>query len=77
MVKKLEKGTIVACTKPLQKNTKLSKKGMSKIHGQKTNAHTICSNNVPMSFNKERSKRSDRMCYGCRRRVMKLIHALT
>jgi hypothetical protein len=60
------KGTTVACTKPLQKNTKLSKKGMSKIHGKKTNAHTICSNNVPMCFNKERSKRSDRRCYGCK-----------
>jgi hypothetical protein len=32
---------------------------MSKIHGKKINAHTICSNNVPMCFNKERSKRSD------------------
>jgi hypothetical protein len=30
MVKKLEKGTTVVCTKPLQKNTKLSKKDMSK-----------------------------------------------
>jgi hypothetical protein len=29
-VKNLEKGTIVACTKPLQRNTKLSKKDMSK-----------------------------------------------
>ena len=66
MVKKLEKGTTVACTKPLQKNTKLSKKGMSKIHGEKINAHMICSNNVPMCFNKERSKRSDRRCYGCK-----------
>ena len=35
MVKKLEKGTTIACTKPLRKNTKLSKKGMSKIHGNK------------------------------------------
>jgi hypothetical protein len=66
MVKKLEKGTTVACTKPLQKNTKLSKKGMNKIHGQKINAHTICSNNVPMCYNKERSKRSDKRCYGCK-----------
>jgi hypothetical protein len=41
MVKKLEKGTTVACTKPLQKNAKLSKKGMRKIHGKKINAHTI------------------------------------
>jgi uncharacterized protein YlxW (UPF0749 family) len=54
MVKKLEKGTIVACTKPLQKNTKLSKKRMSKIQGEKINAHTIFSNDVPMCFNKER-----------------------
>jgi hypothetical protein len=66
MVKKLEKGTTVACTKPLQKNTKLSKKDMSKIHGKKINAHTICSNNVSMCFNKEKSKRSDRRCYGCK-----------
>jgi hypothetical protein len=66
MVKKLEKGTTIACTKPLRKNTKLSKKGMSKIHGNKINAHTICSNNVPMCFNKEKSKRSDRRCYGCK-----------
>jgi hypothetical protein len=66
MMKKLEKGTTVACTKPLQKNTKLSKKGMSKIYGKKFNAHIICSNNVPMCFNKERSKRSDRRCYGCK-----------
>jgi hypothetical protein len=66
LVKKLEKGTTVACTKPLQKNTKLSKKGMSKIHGKKINVHAICSNNVPMCFNKERSKRSDRRCYGCK-----------
>jgi hypothetical protein len=67
LVKKLEKGTTVVCTKPLQKNTKLSKKGMSKIRGEKINAHTICSNNVPMCFNKERSKRSDRRCYGCKK----------
>ena len=66
MVKKLEKGTTVACTKPLQKKTKLSKKGMRKIHGEKINAHMICSNNVPMCFNKERLKRSDRRCYGCK-----------
>jgi hypothetical protein len=66
LVKKLEKGTTVACTKSLQKNTKLSKKGMSKIHGKKINAHTIFSNNVPMCFNKERSKRSNRRCYGCK-----------
>jgi hypothetical protein len=65
-VKKLEKGTTVACTKPLQKNTKLSKKGMSKMYGKKINAHTIRSNNIPMFFNKERSKRSDRRCYGCK-----------
>jgi hypothetical protein len=63
---RLNKGTIVACTKPLQKNTKLSKKGMSKIQGEKINAHTICSNNVPMCFNKVISKRSDRRCYGCK-----------
>ena len=52
--------------KPLQKNTKFSKKDMSKTQGEKINAHTICSNNVPMCFNKERSKRSDRRCYGCK-----------
>jgi hypothetical protein len=66
MVKKVEKGTIVACRKPLQKNTKLSKKDMSKTQGEKINAHIICSNNVTMCFNKERSKRSDRRCYGCK-----------
>jgi hypothetical protein len=66
MMKKLDKGTTVACTKPLQKNTKLSEKGMGKIHGKKINVQTICSNNVPMCFNKERSKRSDRRCYGCK-----------
>jgi uncharacterized protein YlxW (UPF0749 family) len=54
MVKKLEKGTTVVCTKPLQKNTKLSKKDMSKTQGEKINAHIICSNNIPMCFNKER-----------------------
>jgi hypothetical protein len=51
LVKKLEKGTTVACTKPLQKNTKLSKKGMSKMYGKKINVHTICSNNVHMCLN--------------------------
>jgi hypothetical protein len=66
LVKKLEKGTTVVCTKPLQKNTKLSKKGMSKIQGEKINAHTIFSNNVPMCFDKERSKRSDSRCYRCK-----------
>jgi hypothetical protein len=66
MVKKLEKGTTVACTKPLQKNTKLSKKDMSKTQGEKINAHIIFSNNVAMCFNKERSKRSDRRCYRCK-----------
>jgi hypothetical protein len=40
MVKKLEKGTTVACTKSLQKNTKLFKKGMRKIQGEKINAPT-------------------------------------
>jgi hypothetical protein len=39
---------------------------MNKIYGKKINAHTICSNNVPMCFNKEISKRSDRRCYGCK-----------
>jgi hypothetical protein len=39
---------------------------MSKIHGEKINAYMICSNNVPMCFNKERSKGSDRRCYGCK-----------
>jgi hypothetical protein len=73
MVKKLEKGTTVACTKPLQKNTKLSKKGMSKIHGEKINAHIICSNNVPMCFNKERSKRSDRRFYGCKEKGHEIV----
>jgi hypothetical protein len=57
IVKKVETGTTVACTKPLQKNTNLSKKDMSKTQGEKINAHIICSNNVPMCFNKERSKR--------------------
>ena len=38
MVKKLEKGTIVACTKPLQRNTKLSKKDMSKHQEKKAKA---------------------------------------
>jgi hypothetical protein len=66
IVKKVEKGTTVACTKPLQKNTKLSKKGMSKVQGDKINAHTICSNNVPMCFNKVRSKRRYMRCYGCK-----------
>jgi hypothetical protein len=65
-VKKLEKGTIIVCTKPLQKNARLSKKDMSKTQGEKINAHTICSNNVPMCFNKERSKRSDKRCYRCK-----------
>jgi hypothetical protein len=37
-----------------------------KIQGEKINAHTICSNNVPMCFNKEISKRSDMRCYGCK-----------
>jgi hypothetical protein len=66
IVKKIEKGTTVACTKPLQKKTKLSKKDMSKTQGEKINAHIIFSNNVPMCFNKERSKRSNRRCYGCK-----------
>jgi hypothetical protein len=66
MVKKLEKGTIVVFTKPLQKYTKTSKKDTSKTQGDKINAHTICSNNVRMCFDKERSKRSDRRCYGCK-----------
>jgi hypothetical protein len=39
---------------------------MRKIKGVKTNAHIIFSNNVPMYFNKERSKRSERRCYGCK-----------
>jgi hypothetical protein len=67
-VKKLEKGTTVVCTKPPQNNTKLSKKDMSKTQGEKINAHTICSNDVPMCFNKERSKRSDRRCDGCKKK---------
>jgi hypothetical protein len=66
MVKNLEKGTTVVCTKPLQMNNKLFKKDMSKTHGDKINAHIICSNNVPTCFNKERSKRSDRRWYGCK-----------
>jgi hypothetical protein len=60
MVKKLEKETTVACTNPLQKNAKFPKKDMSKTQGKKINVHTICSNNVPMCFNKERSKRREK-----------------
>jgi hypothetical protein len=63
MVKKLEKGTIVASTKHLQKGTKLSKEDMSKTQGKEIKAHVKCSNNIPMWFNKERSKRSNRRCY--------------
>jgi hypothetical protein len=44
------------------------KKGMSKIQGEKINSYIICSNNVPMCFNKERSNRSDRRCYGCNKK---------
>jgi hypothetical protein len=66
MVEKLEKGITVASTKPLQKSTKLSKKDMRKTQGKEIKAHIKCSNNVPMWFNKERSKRSDRRCYGCK-----------
>jgi hypothetical protein len=40
MVKKLEKVTMIICTKSLQKNTKLFKKGMRKIQGEKINAPT-------------------------------------
>jgi hypothetical protein len=46
MVKKLEKGAIVACTKPLQKNIKLSKKDMSKHQDKKSKAHDKCLNHV-------------------------------
>jgi hypothetical protein len=63
MVKRVEKETIVACSKPFQKSTKLSKKGMCKTQGKKSFAHVKCSNNVPMCFNKERSNRNDRWCY--------------
>jgi hypothetical protein len=76
IVKKLEKGTTVLFTKPLQKNTKLSKKDMSKNQGEKINAHIICTNNVPMCFNKERSKRSDRRCYGCKEKGREISSSL-
>jgi hypothetical protein len=46
IVKKVEKGTTVACTKPLQKNTKLSKKDMSKHKEKKAKAHDKCLNHA-------------------------------
>jgi hypothetical protein len=39
---------------------------MSKTQGKEIKAHVKCSNNVPMCFNNERSKGSDRRCYGCK-----------
>jgi hypothetical protein len=72
MVKKLEKGTTVTYTKPLQKSVKTYKKGMSKIQGEKINSYIICSNNVPMCLNKERTNRSDRRCYGCNKKCHKI-----
>jgi hypothetical protein len=72
MVKKLEKGTIVASTKPYQKRkqvpraNKKQEKDMSKIQGNKFMVHDKCSNNASMCFNKEKSKRSNMRCYGCK-----------
>ena len=72
MVKKLEKGTTVACTKPLQKNTKLSKKVMSKHQDKKSKAHDKCLNHVSTCStqgNKQATlpnkRRCTRKCYQC------------
>jgi hypothetical protein len=77
MVKKLEKRTTVACTKPLQKNTKLSKKGMSKIHGKKIKVILFALTMYLCASTKKDQREAIEGAMDARRRVMKLIHAPT
>jgi hypothetical protein len=72
MVKKLEKGTTVACTNPLQKNAMFPKKGMSKHKENKAKAHDKCLNHASTCStqgNKQATlankRRCTRKCYQC------------
>jgi hypothetical protein len=72
MVKKLEKGTTVACTNPLQNNAKFPKKGMSKHQEKKAKAHDKCLNHASTCStqgNKQATlpnkRRCTRKCYQC------------
>jgi hypothetical protein len=72
MVKKLEKGTTVACINPLQKNAKLPKKGMIKHQEKKAKAHDKCLNHASTCSTQgykqatlPNKRRSTRKCYQC------------
>jgi hypothetical protein len=62
MVKKLEKGRTVACTKLYKKDvpgaTKQQPNGMNKDKGKNSILHVVCTNNVSMS-----PKNKKRRCF--------------
>jgi hypothetical protein len=75
MVKKLEIGTIVACTKSLQVNVKTMREGKRKEQKKKIKASTKSLNHASIQGNiqgnnqttlpSNESKKNKRKCYGC------------
>jgi hypothetical protein len=63
MVKKLEKGTTVACKKPLQKNAKFPKK--AKAHDKCLNHASTCSTKGSKQATLPNKRRCTRKCYQC------------
>jgi hypothetical protein len=77
MVKKLEKGTTVACTKPHQKNTKLSKKAWAKFMVRKLMLILFALTMYLCASTKKDQREAIEGAMDTRRRVMKLIHTPT
>jgi hypothetical protein len=63
MMKKLEKGTTVACKKPLQKNAKFPKK--AKDHDKCLNHASTCSTQGSKQATLPNKRRCTRKCYQC------------
>jgi hypothetical protein len=76
MVKKLEKGTTVVCTKSLQKNTKLSKKG-KKFKVRKLMLILFALTMYLCASTKKYQREVIWGAMDARRRVKKLVHTLT
>jgi hypothetical protein len=79
MVKKLEKGTTIACTNPFQKNAKFPKKGMRKHQEKKAKAHNKCFNHAftCSTHGKKQAtlpnkRRCTRKCYQCHEKGHKI-----
>jgi hypothetical protein len=69
VVKKLEKGETVACTKLQQKQlpraTKNQANNMNKYKGTNSFSHVVCTDNVSMSSKSKKRRRNER-CFRCK-----------